>query len=125
MFGRKKQQEEVDSALGMGKPVPPEECQPIYDAAVQAHAAGRRIFLCAVIVAHSQGGALGLGGKKTSSPRTWDASELIESIEDIGWRLEDVDHVWQQTSHNASLGGAAMIEGLTAAHMRFRISEPR
>lgn len=100
--------------------VPLEEGQPILAAAAWAQDAGRRIFTCAVTVGFSTGSGLGLGGKKTTRMQRWDPATLIEAIEGLGWRLEHLDHVWEQTEHNASIGGAAIIRGLTVAHMQFR-----
>ena len=101
--------------------VPVEEGRPIWEAAVRARDAGRRVFTCAVTVAYTSGSGLGLGGKKTTDIRNWDPATLIESIESLGWRLEHVDHVWQQTEHNAALG-KVVIKGLTRAQMLFRMS---
>jgi hypothetical protein len=102
------------------KPIPIEEGQPIYEAALRARDAGRRIFTCAVTVAFSAGSGLNMGGKKTTKLQRWDASALIEAIEDLGWRLEHMDHVWLQTEQGDSIGGATKIKGLTLAHMQFR-----
>ena len=102
--------------------VPNEEGQPIWEAAVRARDANRRIFTCAVTVAFTTGSGIGLGGKKSTRVQRWDPSSLIESIESLGWRLQHLDHVWEQTEHNAAIGPAAMIRGLTVAHMQFRMT---
>lgn len=103
----------------MGQPVPPEEGVPIYEAAVRAKDAGRRIFLAAVTVEYSAGG-MGVGGNRTSNVEHWDSSDLIEAIENLGWHLEDVDHVWRQTGQSSGIPGAAIVKGLTIAYLRFR-----
>ena len=61
-------------------------------------------------VEFSTGSGLGLGGKKTTRADRWDPAAVIESVEALGWRLEHLDHVWEQTEHNAALGGAAVIQ---------------
>lgn len=100
--------------------IPVEEGQPIVIPATRARDADGRIFTCVVTVESSSGSGLGFGGKKTTALKAWDPSSLIEEVESLGWTLASVDHVWQQTEHNASLGGAAVIKGLTRAHMLFR-----
>jgi hypothetical protein len=104
----------------MDDPVPAEEGRPIYEAALRARDIGRRIFTCAVTVGFSSGSGMGLGGKKTTKTRRWDTSTLIEAIEDLGWHLEHMDHVWIQTEQGDTLGGATKIKGLTVAHLQFR-----
>jgi len=75
-----------------------------------------------VTVSFTTGSGMGLGGKKTTTVKRWDPAYLVESIEALGWRLDRLDHVWQQTEHNTALN-LAMIRGLTSAHMLFRRSE--
>lgn len=116
-FGRKQEQE---TSAPEGDSVPQSEVQPIHEAALRAREAGRRIFTCSVIVAVTTGSGLGLGGKKTTRAERWDPSLLIEAVEALGWNLERLDHVWQQTEHNAALGGAAVIRGHVVAYMQFR-----
>lgn len=96
---------------GLDDPVPAEEGRPIYEAALRARDIGRRIFTCAVTVGFSSGSGMGFGGKKTSKTQRWDPSTLIEAIEDLGWRLENMDHVWIQTEQGDTLGGATRIKG--------------
>ena len=67
------------------------------------------------VVANEQGEIM--GGRKTTGIDRWDLAPLIESIEALGWRLEHLEHVWAQTEHNAALGKAAHIRGVTIAHM--------
>ncbi len=102
------------------EPVPEAEGKPVYEAAQRAKQANRRVFSCSVVVSFTTGSGLGMGGKKTSRIDQWDPSALIEAIEGVGWRLEYLTHVWEQTEHNASLGSAAVIRGLTRAYMTFR-----
>ncbi|GAA1649716.1 hypothetical protein [Georgenia ruanii] len=102
------------------EPVPESEGQPVYQAAVDAKQRGARIFTCAVIVAYTEGGGLGLGAKRTTTLKRWDPSALLDAIEALGWRLEHLDHVWAQTAANASIGNNAIVKGLTHAHYLFR-----
>lgn len=100
-------------------PVPEEEGRPIYEAAQQARAAGRRVFTCTVTVGFTSGSGLGIGGKKTTRYDRWDPATLIEAIEGLGWRLDNLDHIWVQTEHNTALN-MANLRGLIQAHMLFR-----
>ncbi len=102
------------------EPVPESEGKPIFEAAQQAKQPNRRVFSCSAVVSFTTGSGLGLGGKRTSRIEQWDPSALIEAIESAGWRPEYLTHVWEQTEHNASVGGAAVIRGLTRAYMTFR-----
>lgn len=102
--------------------IPFEEGQPVIEAAQRSHDADRLIFTCAVTVESSSGSGLGFGGKKTTTIKNWDPSTLIELVESVGWTLDSLSYVWQQTEHNASIGGAASIKGLTRAHLLFRRS---
>jgi hypothetical protein len=102
--------------------VPADEGRPIWEAAARAREDGRKIFTCEVTVSFTTGSGMGLGGKKTTTVKRWDPAYLVESIEALGWRLDRLDHVWQQTEHNTALN-LAMIRGLTSAHMLFRRSE--
>lgn len=83
---------------------------------------GRSLFTCSTLAAVTSGSGLGAGGRKTTGIDRWDLGPLIESIEALGWRLEHLEHVWAQTEHNASIGNAAHIRGVTIAHMLFRRS---
>ncbi|GAB4083304.1 hypothetical protein G3R41_21525 [Modestobacter muralis] len=115
-FGRQRSaEEEPDKA----KAIPEAESQPIVQAATQARAAGRRIFTCAVTVGSSTGSGIGLGAGRI---KRRDAGPLIEEIESLGWRLERLDHVWEQTEHTTAMH-AAVIKGITVAHMQFRIAD--
>ncbi|MGY1985447.1 hypothetical protein ACI792_04415 [Blastococcus sp. SYSU DS0669] len=116
-FGRQK----ADGPGPEDSSVPQDEALPILEAATRARDGGRRIFTCAVTVGFSTGSGVGLGGKKTTRVQRWDPAALIEGIESLGWRLEHMDHVWEQTEHNTALN-MAVIRGLTVAHMQFRIS---
>ena len=116
-----KQQAKADA---MFTPVPEDEGRPIYEAAQQAKLAGRRIFTCTVVVGFTSGSGLGIGGKKTTRYDRWDPSTLLEAVEDLGWELVTLDHLWVQTEHNASIGNAANIRGVIQAHMLFRRAAP-
>lgn len=116
MFGR-----QPGTTGSIGEAIPPEEGQPIYDAARQAVAAGRTIFTCAVPVGFTSGSGITLGGgKKTTHLKAWDSAPLIEAIEALGWRLESLNHVWAQTEQGATAVGGSKIKGLTIAHLLFR-----
>jgi hypothetical protein len=115
-FGRQKAQG-ADSYAE--KEVPAEEARDIIEEATRARAAGRRIFTCAVTVGFSSGSGVGFGGKKTTRMDRWDPAAVIENVESLGWRLEHLNHVWEQTEHNTA-AGMAVIRGLTVAHMLFR-----
>jgi len=106
------------------QPVPVEEGRPIWEAAQQAVQSGRKLFTCSTLAAVTSGSAIGMGGRKTTGIDRWDLAPLIESIEALGWRLEHLEHVWAQTEHNAALGKAAHIRGVTIAHMLFRRAAP-
>src|SRR3954466_12853210 len=104
------------------QPVPAEEGRPIWEAAEQARQGGAHRFGASTLAAVTSGSALGMGGRKTTGIDRWDLGPLIESIEALGWRLDHLEHVWAQTEHNAALGKAAHIRGVTIAHMLFRRS---
>ena len=104
--------------------MPTEEGLPLYEAARAAHAAGRSLHTCSVVIATtigSQGLSL-RGGKRGARGQQWDPAPLIEAIEAVGWRLDQLDHTWHQTEHNGALtgGAVALIAGITTAHMLFR-----
>ena len=112
-FGRQRSAEDEPDKK---QAVPEAESQPIVQAATQARAAGRRIFTCAVTVGSSTGSGVGLGAARI---KRRDAGPLIESL---GWRLERLDHVWEQTEHTTAMH-AAVIKGITVAHMQFRTAD--
>ncbi|MCZ2810223.1 hypothetical protein O2W15_02125 [Modestobacter sp. VKM Ac-2979] len=119
-FGRQKA---GDNQSDDGNMVPEAEVRAIVEAAIRARDSGRRIFTCSVTVEFTTGSGLGMGGKRSTQVRRWDPAVMIEEVEALGWRLEHLDHVWEQTEHNNALGGAAMIRGLTVAHLLFRMGE--
>ena len=102
--------------------VPTQEGVPLHEAAKSAHAQGRSIYTCSVVVATTVGsrGMSVRGGKSGTRGQQWDPAQLIEAIETLGWRLEQIDHTWHQTEHNAVLGANALVAGITTAHMLFR-----
>ena len=117
MRGKEDKQQRAGEA--MFAPIPDDEGRPIFVAAQQARTAGRRIFTCSVTVGFTSGSGLGIGGKKTTRYDRWDPATLIEAIENLGWRLESLDHIWVQTEHNTALN-MANLRGLIQAHMLFR-----
>ena len=115
-YGRQRSAEEEPDKK---QAVPEAESQPIVQAATRARAAGHHIFTCAVTVGSSTGSGVGLGAARI---KRRDAGPLIEEIESLGWRLERLDHVWEQTEHTTAMN-AAVIKGITVAHLQFRTAD--
>lgn len=103
------------------KLVPADEAEPILRDAEVLRAEGVHVYACAVLIAHTSGGGAGTGGKWTTKISRFNPSWLIEQLERSGWRLENIDHVWMQTSQNNSItGNFGIIEGFVEAQMLFR-----
>lgn len=99
--------------------LPEAEARALWEAAWAARQAGRSVFTCSAAAGESKASSVG-----ALTLRQWSLGYLIEAIESQGWRLENLDHVWIQTTNETGRAGDAN-RGAVTAQMLFRRTEPR
>ncbi|GIG20046.1 hypothetical protein Cch01nite_07700 [Cellulomonas chitinilytica] len=114
--------------MSRGKVEPTQELaadvgQALLAAAFQAFQRGQRFWSCSVTVATFVGAPIKATHGPTSVTRV-STDTLLEAVEKVGWHVEDVDHVYVQTTTSTNTGFAGMsvagISGQIEAHYLFR-----